>query len=302
MPPQPHEDNFLRGPGDYLTDPVHNDTYPAIDPLSANLSGKSVFISGASKGLGRAMSLSFAKAGASFIALGARGSLTSLVAEIKETATAAKRHIPQILPIKFDVTSQESVANAAAIVEKEFGKIDIVINNAGVLGVIKPIADSDPDEWWNTWTVNLRGTYLVTRAFLPLMLSKGGDKQIVNVCSVGAHVVVPGASSYQPSKLAQLRFTEFICAEYGGQGVVAFCIHPGNVVTDIMGGAEGVKGWEHIFVEKPQLSGDTIVYLVKEKRKWLAGRYINCTWDMPQIMAMKDDIVKGDKLKVKMVL
>ncbi|KAL9620356.1 MAG: hypothetical protein Q9204_008217 [Flavoplaca sp. TL-2023a] len=127
---------------------------------------------------------------------------------------------------------------------------------------------------------------------------KGGDKQIVNVGSVGAHCLVPGGSAYQPSKLAQLRFTEFICTEYGDQGVMAFCIHPGNVVTDIMGGPEGVKGREHVFVETPELSGDTIVYLVNEEREWLAGRYINCTWDMPQFMAMKDDIVKGDKLKL----
>ncbi|KAL8879675.1 MAG: hypothetical protein Q9198_002760 [Flavoplaca austrocitrina] len=301
MPPQPHEPNILRGPGDYLTDPVHNDTYPAIDPLKADLSGKSVFLSGASRGLGRAMSLSFAKAGASYITLGARGDMTSLVKEIEEVATAAGRKSPTVLSIKFDVTSQESVANAAAAVEREIGKVDIVVNNAGVLGAMKPITESDPDEWWNTWTINLRGTYLVTRAFLPLML-KGGDKQIVNVSSVGAHCLVPGTSAYQPSKLAQLRFTEFICTEYGDQGVMAFCIHPGNVVTDIMGGPEGVKGMEHVFVETPELSGDTIVYLVNEKRDWLAGRYINCTWDMPQLMAMKDEIVKGDKLKVRMVI
>ncbi|KAL9034125.1 MAG: hypothetical protein Q9180_005580 [Flavoplaca navasiana] len=303
MPPQPHEPNFLRGPGDYLTDPVHNDTYPAINPLKADLSGKSVFLSGASRGLGRAMSLSFAKAGASYITLGARGDMTSLVKEIDEVATAAGRKSPTVLPIKFDVTSQESVANAAAAVEREIGKVDIVVNNAGVLGAIKPITESDPDEWWNTWTINLRGTYLVTRAFLPLML-KGGDKQIVNVGSVGAHCLVPGGSAYQPSKLAQLRFTEFICTEYGDQGVMAFCIHPGNVVTDIVGGPEGVKGMgtEHIFVETPELSGDTIVYLVNEKREWLAGRYINGTWDMPQLMAMKDDIVKGDKLKLPVAL
>ncbi|KAI4277392.1 MAG: hypothetical protein L6R38_005456 [Xanthoria sp. 2 TBL-2021] len=321
MPPQPHESNALRGPGDYLTDPVHNDTYPAIDPLTADLSGKSVFISGASRGLGHAMSLSFAKAGASFIALGARGDMTSLVEEIKKVATAAKRNPPKVLPIKFDVTSQETIDNAAAVVEKEFGKIDVVINNAGVFPAMTKIADSDVDEWWRTWTVNLRGTYLVTRAFLPLML-KGGDKQIVNVCSVGANLILPGQSAYQPSKLAQLRFTEFICTEYGDQGVVAFCIHPGNIPTELTGGPEGLPDYvkhgkctligslvmgggkliDAVFVETPQLSADTIIYLVKEKREWLAGRYINCTWDMPQIMAMEDDIVKGDKLKVRMVL
>lgn len=307
--------------GDYLTDPVHNDTYPAIDPLTADLSGKSVFISGASRGIGRAMSLSFAKAGASFIALGARGDMTSLVEEIKKVATAAKRTAPKVLPIKFDVTAQESIGNAAAVVDKVFGKIDVVINNAGVFPAPTKIADTDPDDWWRTWTINVRGTYLVTRAFLPLML-KGGDKQIVNVCSVGAHLTLPGVSAYQTGKLAQLRFTEFISTEYGDQGVIPFCIHPGNIPTEMTGGPEGISNhFKHgkrilidslvmgsnqlmdvVVVETPQLSADTIIYLVKEKRQWLAGRYINCTWDMPQIMAMKEDIVKGDKLKVRMVL
>ncbi|KAL8959611.1 MAG: hypothetical protein Q9183_005603, partial [Haloplaca sp. 2 TL-2023] len=98
-----------------------------------------------------------------------------------------------------------------------------------------------------------------------------------------------------------LRFTEFVCAEYGDQDVVAFCIHPGNIPTDIVGGVEGIPDeMKHVFVETPELPADTIVYLVNKKRSWLAGRYINCTWDMPQIMAMKEDIVRGDKLKVKL--
>lgn len=180
------------------------------------------------------MTLSFAKAGVSFIAIGARGDMTSLVEEIKEKASAAKRDPPKVLPIKLDVTSRESIDNAAKSVEKEFGKIDVVVNNAGVLPALSNVADSDPEIWWRTWTVNVRGTYLVTRALLPLML-KGGDKQIVNVCSVGAHLILPGANAYQPSKLAQLRFTEFVSAEYKDQGVLAFCIHPGNVATDMIG-------------------------------------------------------------------
>ena len=56
-----------------------------------------------------------------------------------------------------------------------------------------------------------------------------------------------------------------------------------------------------VFVETTELSADTIVYLTKEKRDWLGGRYINCTWDMPELMAKKDEIVKGDKLKVRLV-
>ena len=218
---------------DYLTDPVHNDTYPSIDPTKASLAGKSVFISGASKGIGRAMSLSFAKAGASQIAIAARSDMVTLEQEIEEAASSAGKPSPTVLQVKLDVASRESVDGAASVVEKEFGKLDILVNNAGIMSNFQPVADSDPDDWWNTWIVNFRGPYLMTRAFLPLLL-KSEDKHIVNVSSVGAHLLIPGVSSYQTSKLALLRFTEFISAEYSDKGLVAFCIHPGNVMTDMV--------------------------------------------------------------------
>ena len=213
---------------------MHNDTYPAIDSSQVNMHGKAVFISGASKGIGRSIALSFAKAGASYIAVGARSDMTALEKELHEAATSAQKSAPKVLRIKMDVTSRESIDRAAATVETEFGKINIVVNNAGVLGQKAMIADSDPDEWWSTWTVNLRGPYLITRAFLPLML-KGGDKIFVTISSVGAHLTAPTLNDYQPSKLAVLRFTEFIAAEYGSQGVLAYAIHPGNIPAEIMG-------------------------------------------------------------------
>lgn len=106
--------------------------------------------------------------------------------------------------------------------------MDVIVHNAGVFGANAPIADSDPDTWWNTWDTNVHGPYLVTRAFLPLLL-KGGDKHIVYVNSVGAWLATPGLSAYQPSKLALARFAEFVQVEYGEKGVLAFSVHPGNV-------------------------------------------------------------------------
>ena len=138
-----------------------------------------------------------------------------------------------------DVTSQNSTEDAATLVEKEFGKLDVLLINAGKLSMGPLIADTDPEEWWETWNVNLRGPYLVSRAFLPLML-KGGDKTIVTTTSVGAHVVLPGVSAYQDSKLAVLRLMEFVNKEYADQGVTAFAVHPGNIPTDLVGGSEGL--------------------------------------------------------------
>ncbi|BCR91311.1 SDR family NAD(P)-dependent oxidoreductase [Aspergillus chevalieri] len=300
MPPPRGTPNILEGPGDYdVTSIVHNDTYPAIYPTKTNFSGKSVFASGASKGLGRAMILSFAKAGASFIAAGARSDMSQLAKDVEAAALSANRPTPTFLPVKMDVTDRKSVEDAAAEVEKAFGKLDIVINNAGILGKFGLITDSNPDEWWQVLDVNIRGPYLVSRSFLPLLL-KGEDKYLINVASVAAHLLNPTLSAYQVSKMGLVKLTQLINAEYSGQGVISFAVHPGNSPTDIMGGPEGLTDHEKtIFVETPEISADTLVFLTSQKRTWLGGRYINCTWDMPELMAKEEEIVKEDKLKVK---
>lgn len=220
--------------GDYdTTSVVHNDTYPAIDPTKADLSGKAVFISGASRGIGRSISVSFARAGASMIAIGGRSDLSATAQEIRAAATAAGRQEPKVLEIKFDVASKESVDAAAVEIKNSFGRVDIVVNNAGLLAEWTNLADTDPDKWWSMMTVNLKGPYLVMRALVPLMLEAGGMKTFVTVSSVGAHLRSPGGSGYQISKLAVLRLTEFLDAEYRDKGVIAFTIHPGNVPTDM---------------------------------------------------------------------
>ena len=235
-----------------FTKTLHKDTYPAIDSATkSDLRNKYVFITGASKGIGRATAISYAKAGASAIAIGARSDLESLEQEIRNAARDAGKKEPKILSLKVDVCDRESIGEAAKEIEKEFGRLDILVNNAyvqissllsteedcnrnrsGYLETFTPIAESDPDEWWYTWTVNMRGPYLVTRSFLPLLL-KGGDKQIVNLSSIGAHATRHGASAYQTSKLAILRFTEFIMSEYGEKGILAFAVHPGGVMTEM---------------------------------------------------------------------
>ena len=211
---------------------VHHDTYPAIDSAKADLSGKIVYITGASKGLGRAAAISFAKAGAEGIALAARSDLSSLEAEVTSAAEANGKKAPRILRLELDVTDQSSVDNASKEIEKTFGRLDILINNAGFLSEFVSIAESDPVAWWMNWEVNIKGVYLVTRSLLPLMV-KGGEKTIVNLTSIGGLNLTPGASGYQPSKNALLRFTEFICADYAKDGIVAYALHPGGVKSDM---------------------------------------------------------------------
>lgn len=136
----------------------------------------------------------------------------------------------------------------------------------------------------------------MSHACLPLLL-KGETKTLVNISSVGG--LVTGA--YQVSKTTVIRLTDFIAAEYADQGLTATNVHLGNILTDIVGGEHGMDdSLKAVFTEMPQLCADTLVYLTKVRRQWLNGRYINCTWDMPELTLeeMKKKIVDGDLLKL----
>jgi NAD(P)-dependent dehydrogenase (short-subunit alcohol dehydrogenase family) len=203
---------FLVG-SDY-TKIIHSDTYPGIDPKTrSNCSGKRVFITGASRGIGRAVAVSYAIAGASHIALAARSSLEETERAIHATVKEHGLRQPKITSLHLDVCDRENVKACVQTIGKEFDYIDILINNAGFLAEFIPIGDSDEDEYWRSWEVNILGTYLVTKFCLPLIL-KGGDKTIVNISTVGALGIFKGGSSYSTSKLALLRFSEFLSADY----------------------------------------------------------------------------------------
>lgn len=219
---------------------------------------------------------------------------------LAEAAASAGKPKPVIVPISLDVTDEESVSAAAVTLKEAFPRLDILINNAGYLEFRQKIIDRDPDEWWKTWTVNVKGTYLVTRAILPFMLNMGGEKIVVNLSSIAAHLTSPGGSAYQTSKLALQRFTQFIDADYGADGVLAFGLHPGGVLTDM--GKRLASLREAAVTETPKLAADTIVYLTEKRIDWLAARYISATWDVEELLSKKEEIVSGDKLKVKLVV
>ena len=94
------------------------------------------------------MVLSFTKAGASYIAAGARSDMSQLAKDVEAAATFADRSPPKFLPLKLDISDETSVNKAAVAVEKEFGRCDVVVNNAGITGSYGLIADSKPEQWW----------------------------------------------------------------------------------------------------------------------------------------------------------
>ncbi|KAI9652525.1 MAG: hypothetical protein M1831_006716 [Alyxoria varia] len=299
-------DNPRRSNGSNFVKTSHNDTYPLIDPKKQDLSSAHVLITGASKGVGRATASSYARAGASAIALVARSGLSSVVQEIRDAANSAGRLEPKILALSpVDISDKDSVQEAVDHIRHEFDHIDILINNAGTLETWKPLAESDPDVWWNTWKINILGTYLVTRAIIPLMRaskspSEGGRRTIITVSSAGQHRTLPGASAYQTTKLALARLMEFVNIEESESGIVGYVLHPGGVSTEL---ASAMPEYMlSILSETVEIGADTMVYLTSERREWLAGRYLDVTWDMTEFMQMRKEIEEKDLLKVRMAV
>ncbi|KAL8652660.1 MAG: hypothetical protein Q9210_002554 [Variospora velana] len=301
MPYPPSPPNL----GGTFTATLRHDTYSAVDPTSkkSGCRGKSVLITGAGKGLGRSIAISYAKAGASHIAITARSlhEASAVCAEVVEAAKRAGEHEgPQTLPLVMDVCDRGSLEFAASTIGDEWGRLDILINNAAYLAPFVAVADGDEEDWWRTWEVNVRGVYWVTKALLPLMLN-GGDKTVINLTSTGALALTPGASSYQPSKLAVMRFTEYLMVDYIDQGLLSYSVHPATVATKL---ARRMPDpiVNAICVDTPELAGDTIAWLTSERRDWLAGRYVSCNWDMTELSARRDEIVDNDLLKLKLAL
>ncbi|OJJ02989.1 hypothetical protein ASPVEDRAFT_151576 [Aspergillus versicolor CBS 583.65] len=275
---------------------THHTSYPAIQQY--NHSGRSVLITGASRGIGCAIAISFAKAGASTIVLVARSNLDETEDNIVKAAAAAGRPIPKVLKLNFDICDETSVTAAARDIAPKLTSLDVLVNNAGYLETWRPIAESNPADWWHSWEINVKGAYLMMRTFVPLLL-QGTLKTIINISSIGILYRSPGSSAYQTSKLALLQMSEIVSNEYSEQGLVIFCLHPGGAATELA--LRMPEALHEYLVDDPSLAGDTIAWLAQERRPWLNGRFINANWDMSELLRNRKEIEDGDKLKLRVV-
>jgi NAD(P)-dependent dehydrogenase (short-subunit alcohol dehydrogenase family) len=181
------------------------------------LHGRTALVTGAGNGLGRAISLALANAGAQVILTGRQlGKLESVAAEIGEPARVNV----------CDSSSEESVrALAAALAERE---VSILVNNAGVAGPVASLTDISADEWDEVFAVNVRGVFLMCRAFLPPMIKRGaGD--IINVASVTGKRPLARRTPYAASKMAVIGLTATLAHEVGPFGVMVNSLSPGPV-------------------------------------------------------------------------
>ncbi|WP_302357224.1 SDR family oxidoreductase [Alcaligenes sp. YSL9] len=202
----------------------------------ALLDGKVALVTGASSGIGRAIALKFAEQGAALVLTARRGALLEAVAkEIRQSGGRAEF-------VTGDITQAETHEQLIEAATSRFGGLDIAINNAGIVGALKPLAEMTLEEWQATLNTNLEAAFLGARSQIPAMLHRGGGSIVFTSSFVGTSVGLPGMSAYGAAKAALMGLVKGITADYAAQGIRANALLPGGTDTDIAGD-QSTKDW-----------------------------------------------------------
>ena len=266
---------------------------------SFDFSGQVALVTGGGRGLGRAFAQALAGRGAK-VAVTARTEqeLAATVALIEEAGGTA-------IALPADVTDHPEVIRVVEAVEEQLGPVDVLANNAGVLGPSGRDWEVDVDDWWHTFDVNLRGAFLFARAVLPGMIARHRGR-IVNISSASVNIHLPYASAYGVSKAALTYLANCLDSATKEYGVFVFAYAPGFVRTDVIDQvAESYnirKSVVDIYRKRLEDDHDTtleravevFMFLASGRADQLSGRHIDVYDDEVDLVERADDIRRDD--------
>jgi NAD(P)-dependent dehydrogenase (short-subunit alcohol dehydrogenase family) len=259
------------------------------------LAGQVAIVTGAGRGVGRAISQELAAAGAA-VAVSARSR-----DEIEAVADSIVRAGGRAAAIAADVTHPEAVNSLVAETETRLGAPTLLVSNAGTWRHVGPLADADPEDWWGDVEVSLKGTFLCARAVLPGMLARSRGR-IVAVSSFAAIAPRPYTTAYASAKAAVLRVIDSLAAELEGTGVRAFAITPGFVRTELVESVAASEAGRRYLPEladrqdalEPERAGQLVVEIASGRLDPLAGRFLHVLDDVDELLARADEIAEQD--------
>ena len=233
------------------------------------LDGKIALVTGASRGLGRAIALAFGAAGAS-VAVTARTqpALESVVSALEQNGAAA-------LAIPADLSHEPNIAPVAEKTLERFGRIDILVNNAGIVHPRVDLVEFDIALWRRVIDVNLVAAALLTKAVLPTMIANQSGK-IINMSSIGGRKGSKGRTAYRVTKAGLISLTESVAAEVKPHNIDVVCICPGATDTEGYREAFGSQGRaENPKLMLPEEIAALAVFLASNQSSAITGTAID---------------------------
>jgi len=252
--------------------------------MAHNLTGQIAFITGANRGIGKQISLDLAAAGATVV-LSARK-----LASLDEVRTQIESAGGQCDCVSLDVTRDETVTSAIDDCVSRHGRIDLLVNNAGIGAGSQYPWDLPVDDWWSVFQVNVRGVYVCTQAVMRHMTQQRSGR-IIDVGSLVGANPNPQTSPYSTSKAALFRWNSCLAQAAREFGVSVFIISPGLVATDMTDLPQfaDIPADQWVPIKK---SGALVVALASGKADALSGRFIHALDDLDALIAHADEIIK----------